>query len=579
MSYTVGMPERASGVHVSTTRRVYKGREYRSHLLRRSFREEGKVKKETVANITSLGDEIVELVRACLQGKQVRVVEDAFRTLESKPHGHALAVLTAIKRLEFERLLASRPSRERSLVVGMVAQQVLRPGSKLSMVRSWGNSSLAGELGIVGAGEDELYAAMDWLIGRKDAVEGRLAERHLADGERVLFDLTCTSVEGEKCELAEFGYPRGGKRGKKQINWGVLANGEGVPVGLHVFPGNTGDPDTFMPQVERLRERYGLESFTIVGDRGMISGKHIETLAAIPGVQWITALKSTSIRPLIAEGAIQPSLFEESNLFELSHADYPGERLIACRNPMLELERRHKRQELLDATTMDLERIKRRVDTRRLKGKDKIGLAVGKIIGKHKVGKHIDLEIDESSFDYQVNHQKVDQEALLDGIYVIRTSVPAEELSAGEAVRAYKDLSRLEDSFKVHKSELQVGPIRHWIPDRVKAHFFICTLAYYLRMHMQKAWASLTFKDEHPDTDRDPVAPAERSESATAKAQTGRLPDGEKTQSFKDLLDSLQTIVKNTNYFPQAKEATFTTITEPTPQQQQALDLLQTISL
>jgi hypothetical protein len=546
----------------------------------RSYREGGKVKKETLANLTPLGDEIVAVVRAALQGKRVAVVDEVFVTRESKLHGHVQAVLTAMRRLGFERLLASRPSRERSLVAAMVAFRVLEPKSKLGTTRAWNATSLPGELGLGVVGENELYGAMDWLIARKERIEGKLAERHLGEGSHVLFDLTSSYVEGEQCELAELGYSRDGRRGKKQVNWGLLTDREGRPVAVDVFPGNTSDPDTLLPQVQKLRERFGIKTFTLVGDRGMISGKHIETLARSPGVEWVTALKSMSIRPLISSGVIQPSLFDEAGIFEFVHPDYPGERLIACRNPVLGRQRAHKRQDLLGATVAELEKIRRRVAKGRLTGREHIGLAVGKVLGKFKVGKHFDLEITDATFDYQVSEDRVREEAALDGIYVIRTSVDKEALSTGEAVRAYKDLSRVEEAFKTLKSiDLQVRPIHHRLGDRVKAHLFICALAYYLRWHMEKAWAGLTFKDEHPakGEGRDPVAPAERSHSAKEKAQTGKLPDGARVHSFKTLLDSLKTIVKNENYFPGQPQSTFTSITTPNDQQQRALDLLQPI--
>lgn len=570
---------------VTTTRR-YKGREYHAHLLMRSYREGKKVKKETLANLTPLGDEIVEVVRAALQGKDVRVVGDVFRTCRSKPHGHVLAVTTAMRRLGLERLIASRPSRERDLILALTAQQVIRPGSKLSCARSFSNTSLAEELGVVGATEDELYSAMDWLIGRKEGIEGRLAERHLADGDRVLYDLTSSYVEGEKCSLAAFGYSRDGKRGKKQINWGLMTNQEGIPIGLEVFEGNTSDSRTVLAQVEKAKQRFGLASFTLVGDRGMITDTHIEAFRSAgendehSGVGWITALKSVSIRPLVREGVIQPSLFERVNLIEFTHPAYPGERLIACYNPLLAGERENKRDELLDATIKDLAKIQARVEKGRLKNATKIALAVGRVLGRHKMGKHFELTIDESSFTFEIDQDNVREEAALDGIYIIRTSLDEAEMAAGEVVLAYKQLAQVEAAFKTMKSvELQARPIRHRLDDRVKAHLFITMLAYYVRLHMERAWADLTFKDDAPSANADPVAPRERSAEAARKASTKTLPDGEEASSFKTLLESLSTIVKNTHYYPERTEATFTSITEPTPKQKKALELLDTIQL
>lgn len=575
------MPVSRTAGHVVTTQRKRGGKVYQAHLLMRSYREGGKVKKETLANLTPLGDEIVGLVRAALQGQQVAVIEDVFETRESKLHGHVQAVLTAMRRLGFERLLASRPSKERSLVTAMVAYRVLEPKSKLGMSRAWNATSLPGELDLGQVSEDDLYAAMDWLIARKERVEGEFAKRHLDEGSHVLFDLTSSYFEGEQCELAQYGYSRDGKRGKKQVNWGLLSNRDGIPVALDVFPGNTTDPKTLLPQVEKLRERFEIGSFTLVGDRGMITGKQVEALAKAPGVEWITALKSASIKPLVASGVIQPSLFDERNMFEFEHPDYPGERLIACLNPVQGRQREHKRLDLLDATVNELEKIRRRVLKGRLKGQADIALAAGKILGKYKVGKHINLEITDETFDYWVDEQKVKEEAATDGIYVIRTSVSEGELSAGETVRAYKDLSRVEDAYKVIKGiDIQARPIRHRLVDRVKAHLFICTLAYYVRWHMERAWASLTFKDENPATGetRNSVTPAERSESAKTKAQTGKLPDRQDVSSFKTLLNSLKTIVKNENHFPGRPQNTFTSTTQPSKQQQRALDLLKTIN-
>lgn len=569
---------------VTTTRR-YKGREYHAHLLMRSYREGKKVRKKTLANLTPLGDEIVGLVRAALQGKDVRVVGDAFGTSASKPHGHVLAVMTAMQRLGMERLVSSRPSRERELVLALTCQQVMGPGSKLAASRSFSNTSLAEEFGVAGATEDELYAAMDWLITRKEGIEVRLAGRHLTEGGRVLYDLTSSYVEGEKCALAAFGYNWDKKKNTKQINWGLLTSPDGVPVGLDVFAGNTPDSKTVLAQVRKLRERFGLGSFTFLGDRGMITEKHIQAFTAtgdeeFSGVEWITALKSVSIRPLVREGVIQPSLFEQANLLEFTHENYPNERLIACFNPLLAEERRHHRSELLDATTRNLEKIQSRVEGGRLKDPTKIALAIGKVLGRHKMGKDYQLSIEDGAFTFEIDQDKVREEAALDGIYIIRTSVLDSELTAGEVVLAYKQLAEVEAAFKTMKGiELQARPIRHRLNDRVTAHLFITMLAYYVRLHMERAWASLTFKDDTPPTDVDPVAKRERSSKATRKARTKTLPDGQEASSFKTLLENLSTIVKNTHYYPEKPDATFTAMTEPTQQQKKALELLDTIEV
>jgi transposase len=394
-----------------------------------------------------------------------------------------------------------------------------------------------------------------------------------------MFDLSSTYVEGEKCGLAAFGFDRDKKRGKKQINFGLLTDAAGRPVALSVFPGNTGDPSTLLPQVVKLRERFGLSAFTLVGDRGMITGKQIERFQALGGIDWITALKSQSLRKLVVDGVIQPSLFDEENLAEVTHADYPGERLIACRNPVLGRLRAHKRQELLAATSKELERIRRSVNSGRLKGKAKIGLRVGAKLAKYRMGKHFYLTIQDDAFAFEVNQESVAAEAAMDGIYVIRTSVSEEVLSAADAVRAYKDLSEVEQAFRTHKSiDLQVRPIHHHLSDRVKAHLFICMLSFYVRWHMERAWASLTFRDEEANEERDPVAPAQRSAAATDKAQTGTLTDGTPARTFKGLLEHLATITENTCIHP-ATGVTFPMTTSPNATQKKALDLLSSISV
>ena len=577
---------------MTTTRRRGE-KEYHAHLLMRSYREGGKVKKETLANLTPLGDEIVALVRAALQGKQVRVIEDAFRTRESRPHGHVRAVLTAMRRLGFERLLASRPSKQRSLALALIAKQVLRPSSKLATSRSWETSTLAGELGIQGASEDELYQAMDWLLLRQQRIEDKLADRHLAKGELVLYDVTSSYVEGSHCELAAFGHNRDKKKGKRQVTWGLMTDSAGRPVAVEAFKGNTSDVSTLTAQVRKAKERFGLCEFVLVGDRGMISGRHIDAIRQaaesaeagedaqdLSGVSWVTALRSASIRALVSDGTLQPSLFDETNLLSFTHPAYPGERLIACFNPLMAGERARKRDELLAATLTDLDGIAARVQKGRLKDATKIALAAGKVVGKHRMEKHLQLSIAEASFAFEVNRESVEAEAALDGIYVLRTSVPKDKLADAQVVLAYKDLPKVERAFRTLKSvETQVRPIRHWLADRVRAHLFVCMLAYYVRWHMERAWASLTFKDEDPPAERDPIAPAKRSPNAERKAHSKTLESGEPTESFDTLLASLTTIVINTHYLPDAPGANFTTTTEPNALQQHALDLLDTITV
>lgn len=548
-------------------------------LLREAWREDGKVRKRTIANLTGvISEEQALVLRRVLKGEALVAPADAFEITRSLPHGHVLAVLLAMKRLGVENLLASRPSKERSLITALVAFRVLNPKSKLATTRAWRDTTLATELGVQDADEHAAYHAMDWLVARQERIEGKLAARHLSEGARVMFDLSSTYVEGEKCDLARFGHNRDKKRGKKQINFGLLTDAAGRPVALSVFPGNTGDASTLLLQVSKLRERFGLESFTLVGDRGMITGKHLGALRA-GGAQWITALKSQSLRKLVVAGTIQPSLFEEENLAEVSHADFPGERLIACRNPVLGRMRAHKREELLAATSKELTKVQRSVRAGRLRGKAKIGLKAGAKLAKYRVGKHFQLTIQDDAFAFEVDRESVANEAAMDGIYVIRTSVSEEKLSAADAVRAYKDLSKVERAFRTHKGvDLQVRPIHHHLSDRVKAHLFICMLAYYVRWHMERAWASLTFKDEESKQQRDPVAPAQRSAAATAKAQANSLADGTPARTFKGLLEHLATITQNTCIHP-ATGATFPMTTSPNPTQQKALNLLKSISL
>lgn len=551
-------------------------------LLRETWREDGRVRKRTIANLTqSVSLEQALMLRRVLKGEALVAPSDAFEVTESKSEGQVRAVLLAMKRLGIEKLLASRPSTERSLVTALIAYRILNPRSKLATTRAWHATTLPVELGVMDASENDVYSAMDWLVGRKERIEEKLAKRHLMEGSRVRFDLSSSYVEGEHCDLAEFGYDRDGKRGKKQINWGLLTDGDGRPVAVSVFPGSTSDSMTLLPQVATLRDRFGLQQFVLIGDRGMITGAHIKQLRAIPGSDWITALKSQSLKKLVHAGAIQPSLFDETNLFEIEHDDYPGERLIACRNPVLGRKRAHKRHELLAATIRELEKIQQRVRNGRLSGRDTIGLKVGEKLGRHKMRKHLRVTITDDELTFEIDRDSVQQEARMDGIYVVRTSVPRDALTAADAVRAYKSLADVERAFRTIKSiDLHVRPIHHRLVDRVHAHLFLCMLAYYVRWHMERAWASLTFKDDDTEhlEDRDPVAPAQRSAAATTKAQTRTLTDGTPARTFKTVLDDLATITRNTCTHADSG-ATFPMTTTPNPTQQKALDLLRTITV
>lgn len=561
-----------------TTRRVYKGKTYRAHLLMRSYRDEdGKVRKETLANLTPLGDELVAAIKAWLKGEPVGVGEE-FRLASTLPHGHVRAVLAAMESLGVPRLLAGRASRERSLILGLIVQRVIDPLSKLATTRAWTATSLAGELGISDASEDEVYLAMDWLLRRQGRIEAKLAERHLRESGSVMFDLSSTFVEGKACRLAAYGYSRDKKRGKKQVNWGVLTDGDGRPISVSVYPGNTKDEQTIVERVRGVKERFGLREFTVVGDRGMLTNHKIAQLRGLAGVSWVSALPGESIKPLILSGAFQPSLFDETDLFEFTHADYPGERLIACKNPITAARGRRRRADLLARTVVELDKLKKRVSAGRLKDAGKIGVAVGRKIDQFFMAKHVKVDISQGAFEYQVDDASLELAAALDGVYVIRTSVSEQALPTAKAVLAYKRLSRLEQGFRTQKSlELLVRPVHHHLDDRVRAHFFICMLAYYVQWHMKRAWEPITFSDERKDEDRHPVKPAKPSPEAKAKASYNRLPGGGQPHSFRSLLRSLATITKGAYYYPANPSVTFPITTEATPEQANALDLLKTI--
>ncbi|UCH26693.1 MAG: IS1634 family transposase [Trueperaceae bacterium] len=572
---------RTRGVHVVTTTRSYKGKSYHAHLLRRSYREGNKVKKETVANLTSLGDEVVELIRSALRGEPLAPAEKVFEVLNSKHHGHVKAVLLAMKQLGFEKLIASRASRERDLVVAMVAARILEPDSKLATTRAWHSTTLAELMGVADADEEELYAALDWLVEGQKRIEKKLAARHLQEGSLVLFDLSSSYFEGKKCPLAAYGYNRDGKRGKLQVNWGLLCDVRGCPVAVTVFSGNTSDPDTLLPQVKKTKTEFGITELVLVGDRGMISQKQIDQLKDQSGVQWISALRSGAIQKLLQEEVIQPGLFDEQNLFSITHADYPGERLVVCRNLEMAKLRAHKRQALLEATITELDKVKAMVAGGRLKAADAIGVRVGKVINKRKVAKHFELTIGENSFEYRLNQKRIEQEAASDGIYVIRTSLSQERMSSEDTVRRYKDLSHVEQAFRSIKTiDLEVRPIYHRLEARVKAHFLLCMLAYYLKWHMMQAWKPLLFSGEQQNKEtRNPTAGAKRSKSALAKIQSKTLPDGTPVHSFHTLLRELSTIVRN-RCRPQGTQdeaAAFELDTTPSPQQRRAFELLATI--
>lgn len=685
-------------------------------LLRESYREGGKVKTRTLANLSKLPGEAITLLKRFLAGERFISTTEAFSCVDSWHHGHVQAVRDAMGKLSFDRLIGSRPCLERDRVIAMVTARILAPESKLATTRWWDTTTLPRMLALNGTDEDDLYTAMDWLLDRQERIEATLAKRHLTEDALMLYDLSSSYLEGSSCPLGALGHNRDGKKGKLQINYGLLTDDRGCPVAVSVFKGNTADTKTLLPQVQQVREQFGIESLVIVGDRGMISQTQIDELKVMPGVDWITALRSSTIHKLIDAHQVQIDLFDERSYFQLTHPDYPEERLIACRNPALAERRAKKRQALLDATTRELkairvllaraklqgsEKIAQRVKKvigpyglaehftllideahfefrlldpdlaveallsafekklaqvraqisrgtlqgrveieARLKsiakrhkldaqvvfdigeagfhyripdrnkalkqaldgfchalervrvlvvqgkfgGQDKIGVRVGKVINKYKVGKHFILDIRDEDFEFSVNEQKVAEEAALDGIYVIRTSVDTARMSAGDAVRSYKSLSQVERAFRSIKTvDLKVRPIHHHLETRVRAHIFLCMLAYYVEWHMREAWRPLLFCDEDQEAKmlRDPVAPAERSDAAMDKVHTKTLDDGSKVQSFQSLIRLLSGIVLNIVQVPGSFDdaATFEIITTPNPTQQRATELLKTIAL
>ena len=551
-------------------------------LLRESIREGKRIIKRTIANLSALSLEQAEVIRAVLKGEPLAPLDALFEIIRSRTHGAVQAIGVAMTRLRLARLLGRESCRERDLVLAMIAARVLEPKSKLATARSWGHSTLGEWFGVGDADEHELYAALDWLLERQGAIEQRLAQRHLQEGGRVLYDFSSSYFEGVSCPLAERGYSRDGKKGLLQVNYGLLTDARGCPVALSVFPGNTSDPQTLLAQVDKLQQDFALASVVVVGDRGMLSQRQIDALRGREGVDWITALKSGAIRRLIDDGVIQMDLFDEVNLYECTHEDFPGERLVVCRNPALAAQRAAKRRELLERTCAQLERVQQLVATGRLKDPDKIGVRVGRVINKYKMAKHLVLEISTAQFAFHVDETKVAEEAALDGLYVIRTPLPVAQVSAAEAVRHYKDLSHVESAFRALKSaDLQIRPIYHHTAERVRAHLFLCMLAYYVKWHMTDAWRPLLFADEDQArlATRDPVAPATRSEDALKKVASKQLADGSPAHSFRTLLNELSTIVRNTcrRHNATSGDEIFEIDTTPNAKQCAALDLIKQI--
>ena len=526
-------------------------------LLREGWREGGKVKKRTLANLSKWPPTLVEGLRVLLKGgAAVSRLDDAFDIVRSRPHGHVAAALGTLRKLRLDQTIAGADSPERRRVLAMIVARVLDPGSKLAAARGLAEAtardSLAETLGLEDCGEDDLYAAMDWLLKRRDAIERRLAKRHLQDGALVLYDLTSVWLEGRRCPLAKRGYSRDGKRGKLQIEFGLLCDAEGRPVAVEVFDGNTADPATVGAQIDKLRHRFGFSRVVLVGDRGMLTEARIREDVRPSGLDWISALRGPAVRSLVESGAVQLSLFDETDLVEIRSDAYPGERLMVCRNPLLAAERARKREELLRATEALLDPIvaAARREKRRLKGADKIGVRVGKVVGKYKMAKHFELDIEEDAFGYRRKPESIAAEAALDGLYVVRTSLPASELDAEGAVRAYKRLSAVERAFRSLKTvDLKVRPVFHRTADRVRAHVFLCMLAYYVEWHMRARLKPLLFDDHDPAAAEAArasiVAPAQVSEAAKEKARGKRTANGLPVHSFRTLLGDLATITRN----------------------------------
>ncbi len=578
------MAARTGTAHVVTTTRQYKDKVYKTHLLRRSYREGGTVKNETLGNLSHLPESLIEIIRRSLRGETFVPLGEAFEVLGSRPHGHVQAVAATMQRLNLASLLGAKPSPERERVLAMIAARIVAPHTKLATTRWWHTTTLAEGFGVTEANENDLYAAMDWLLSRQEAIQTKLAARHLREGGLVLYDLSSSYFEGATCPLARLGYSRDGRRGLLQVNYGLLTDARGCPVAVSVHEGNVSDAATFLAEVQRVRESFGIGELVMVGDRGMIGHKAIAELREMDGVGWITALKTSSIRALLESGQLQLGLFDERNLVELASPDYPGERLVVCRNPQLAKLRAHKREDLLAATEKSLQAIQARVQSGRLRGMDAIGLRVGKVVNQYKMAKHFELAIAEDAFTFERKHEAIAEKAALDGIYVIRTSVEAQRMDAPGCVRNYKALANVERAFRSLKTvDLKVRPIHHRTENRVRAHIFLCMLAWYVEWHMREAWRELMFAD--PDQAakavRDPVAPAQRSQQALDKIALRALDDGTPVHSFSTLMAEMATIVRNTCRTPSAgsEAPTFDIVTTPNATQRRALDLIQRIRL
>jgi hypothetical protein len=586
------MVARSGAMHVARNRRTYvaksgERRVYESVLVRRTYREGGKVRHETLANLSALPAEAAAAVEATLKGERLVPAAEAVTITRSLPHGHVAAVHAMAGKLGLPALLGPA-GRQRDLALALIISRVVAPASKLSTLARWADVTLGADLGVAGASTDDLYAAMDWLDGRQDQIEADLARRHLGPdanpARMALFDLSSSWLEGSQCPLAARGYSRDGKKGKLQIEYGLLTDPEGRPVAVRVFPGNTGDPAAFTQIVQVVRDKFGLKQMVMVGDRGMITSARIGALNRLEdgtqrqdasAYEWITALRAPAIKKLMADdGPLQLSLFDQQDLAEITSEDFPGERLIACRNPVLAAERARKREDLLAATEKLLAPVIARVRAGRLAGAGPIGVEVGKVISRYKTAKHFGVTITDGSLAVERRQDHIDAEAALDGFYVLRTPIPASELDGPAVVAAYKNLKYVERDFRHIKSDdLDLRPIFHRLEERVRAHVLICMLACYLTWHLRKAWAPLTFTDENPPAPANPVAPARRSPHAQAKASSQHDPAGRPYHGFRGLLEHLATLTRNQVRFAGA-QITIPMLAEPTSAQREAFELI-----
>lgn len=566
------MKRRDGAMHVHTTRRHYKNKTYETHLLRRSFREAGKVRNETLANLSHLPPDVLELVRGSLAGKTYLETDANVSVARSLPHGHAAAVGAMARSLKIPELLGPACD-ERDIVMGLIIARVCSPLSKLATTQWWNDTTVGRDLGLCDLHTDAVYDAMDWLHERQPTIERGLAKRHLQDGDFALYDLSSSWMEGAQCPLSARGYSRDGRSGKLQIEYGLLTDPVGRPVSIEVFSGSTGDPTAFISAMDKVRSDFGLEQLIMVGDRGMITSTRIEEMRQNTTLQWVSSLKAPQIRSLLEKDAFQLSLFDETNLVEIAHPDYPGERLVVCRNPALAIKRARTRESMLAATEAKLEKIQASIKTGKLEGTDKIGIAMGKVVNSHKMAKHFTTKITNKRFSFERNQQSIDAESATDGLYVVRTSVSPETLDTNQVVATYKSLANVERNFRSIKvDDLDLRPIRHRLEERVRVHVFIAMLSAYVVWHLREAWAELTFKDEEPPTHENPVVPKKRSRHADAKAANKINEHGYAVRSFAGLLDHLATLTRNE--LNVSGDVTADVVAIPTSDQRRAFELI-----